>query len=62
MLASAIANTADLEARDAIAEIVNWLTGMWVLAGGEDHLDPTTLNEQEQLWLTELERELFSSR
>jgi hypothetical protein len=59
MLASAIVNTANVATAIATGEIVDWLTEMWVLAGGEDDLDPHALDPQELLWLADLERELF---
>lgn len=61
MLASTIASTARLDGEDAVGEIVDWLTGMWIVAGGEGDLDPMSLDEQEQLWLADLERELITA-
>jgi hypothetical protein len=61
MLASTIASSAHLETEDAVGEIVDWLTDMWVVAGGEGDLDPLAIDEQEQLWLAELERELVTA-
>lgn len=61
MLASTIVSTTGLDTEDALCEIVDWLTGLWSVAGGEADHDPMAIDEQEQLWLADLERELVAA-